>query len=110
MIRRAAWLLAEMSPNPTVVKTVTEKYNASVRVSGSVKFVVAARAIKTYVDANRSRQSGMVNASASATRSPGSLDLVTRRTRHPMITATTAQPTLISTTVAASTPRSNGTT
>ena len=33
---RVAWLTAVMSPNPTVAKTVTVKYSASVRVSGWV--------------------------------------------------------------------------
>ena len=34
---RAASVLAVISPNPTVVNTVTVKYSASVRVSGSLK-------------------------------------------------------------------------
>ena len=37
--------LAAMSPKPTVAKTVTLKYRASVRVSGSVKFAAEARSI-----------------------------------------------------------------
>jgi hypothetical protein len=32
---RAAWLVAVMSPKPTVAKTVTVKYSESVRVSES---------------------------------------------------------------------------
>jgi hypothetical protein len=32
---RAPWVVATMSPNPTVANTVTVKYKASVRVSGS---------------------------------------------------------------------------
>ena len=34
---RAPWVVATMSPNPTVANTVTVKYKASVRVSGSLK-------------------------------------------------------------------------
>ena len=41
-----------MSPNPTVEKTVTLKYKASVRVSGSVKLAADARSITKYVEAN----------------------------------------------------------
>ena len=36
---RAASVLAVISPNPTVVNTVTVKYSASVRVSGSLKLL-----------------------------------------------------------------------
>jgi hypothetical protein len=42
---RAVSDLAVMSPKPTVVKTVTLKYRASVRVSGWVKFAAEARSI-----------------------------------------------------------------
>ena len=42
---RAASDLAVMSPKPTVENTVTVKYNASVRVSGSVKLAAEARSI-----------------------------------------------------------------
>ena len=60
-----------MSPKPTVVKTVTLKYRASVRVSGWVKFAAEACSITKYVEANSSRYKGMINPSASAARSPG---------------------------------------
>ncbi|MGD0934335.1 MAG: hypothetical protein ABR922_07145 [Streptosporangiaceae bacterium] len=36
---RAVSVLGVISPNPTVEKTVTVKYSASVRVSGSVKLL-----------------------------------------------------------------------
>jgi hypothetical protein len=36
---RAASVLAVISPNPTVENTVTVKYSASVRVSGSLKLL-----------------------------------------------------------------------
>ena len=42
---RAASDLAVISPKPTVENTVTVKYNASVRVSGSVKLAAEARSI-----------------------------------------------------------------
>ena len=51
----AASDLAAMSPKPTVEKTVTLKYRASVRVSGWVKFAAEARSITKYVEANSSR-------------------------------------------------------
>ena len=44
-----------MSPKPTVEKTVTVKYRASVRVSGWLKFAADARCITKYVEANTSR-------------------------------------------------------
>jgi hypothetical protein len=43
---RAVSDLTAMSPNPTVVKTVTLKYRASVRVSDWVKFAAEARSIR----------------------------------------------------------------
>ena len=52
---RAVSDLAAMSPKPTVVKTVTLKYRASLRVSGWVKFAAEARSITKYVEANSSR-------------------------------------------------------
>ena len=42
---RAVSDLAVMSPKPTVENTVTVKYKASVRVSGSVKFAAEPRSI-----------------------------------------------------------------
>jgi len=36
---RAAWVFAAMSPNPTVLNTVTVKYSESVRVSGVPKLL-----------------------------------------------------------------------
>ena len=58
---RAVSLVAVMSPNPTVEKTVTVKYSASVRVRSSwLKFPVPNVDIRKYVDANRSRNSGTV--------------------------------------------------
>ena len=47
--------LGAMSPKPTVEKTVTVKYKASVRVSGWVKAAAEARSIRKYVEANSSR-------------------------------------------------------
>src|ERR1019366_8900812 len=44
-----------MVQKPTVEKTVTAKYRASVRVSGWVKFAAAARSITKYVEATSSR-------------------------------------------------------
>ena len=44
---RAAWVLAVMSPKPTVENTVTAKYSASVRVSGSLKLLPEILAITT---------------------------------------------------------------
>ena len=55
---RAVSDLAVMSPKPTVVNTVTVKYNASVRVSGWVKLAAEFRSITKYVEANSSRKKG----------------------------------------------------
>ena len=44
-----------MSPKPTVEKTVTVKYKASVRVSGWVKVAADALCITKYVEANTSK-------------------------------------------------------
>ena len=55
-----------MSPKPTVEKTVTVKYRASVRVIGSVKLAAEFRSITKYVEANSSRKNGRSKASASA--------------------------------------------
>ena len=60
-----------MSPNPTVEKTVTVKYKASVRVSGWVKLAAEARSITKYVAANSTRYNGMIIPSASPARRPG---------------------------------------
>jgi len=62
---------AVISPKLTVVKTVTLKYRASVRVSGWVKLPAAARCIRKYAEANSSRYKGMISPSASAARRPG---------------------------------------
>ena len=53
-------------------ETVTVKYRASVRVSGSVKFAAEARPITKYVEANSSRYKGTIRPSASAAAGPGS--------------------------------------
>lgn len=45
--RRAAWLLAVMSPNPTVENTVTVNYSPSVCVSRSPKLVTDIPAMAT---------------------------------------------------------------
>ncbi len=47
--------LGAMSPKPTVEKTVTVKYKASVRVSGWVKPAAEAHSIRKYVEGNSSR-------------------------------------------------------
>ena len=52
---RAISDLGVMSPKPTVEKTVTAKYKASVRVSGWVKLAAEARSITKYVEANSTR-------------------------------------------------------
>ena len=68
---RAVSDLAAMSPKPTVVKTVTLKYRASVRVSGWVKLAAAARSSRKYVEANSSSYKGMISPSASNARIAG---------------------------------------
>ena len=62
---RAASDFGEMSPKPTVEKTVTVKYKASVRVSGWVKATAEARSITKYVEAKRIMYRGTINPSAS---------------------------------------------
>ena len=58
---RAAWLAAEMSPKPTVAKTVTVKYMESVRVSVStLKLSALDCSIMKYVAAKRTRKIGTV--------------------------------------------------
>jgi hypothetical protein len=44
---RAAWVLAVMSPNPTVENTVTVKYSPSVWVSGPSKLLAYILAMTT---------------------------------------------------------------
>jgi hypothetical protein len=64
-----------MSPNPTVVNTVTVKYSASVRVSVCVlKFSGLASAMTMYAEANSSKNNGTVVASASIARTAGKAD------------------------------------
>jgi hypothetical protein len=72
---RAASVRAVMSPNPTVVKTVTVKYSASVCVSGWVTLARASRSMTTYALANSSRNSGTITASALIACGPGNGDL-----------------------------------
>ncbi|HEY7279290.1 MAG TPA: hypothetical protein VH594_25200 [Trebonia sp.] len=71
----ADWLAAVMSPNPTVLNTVTVKYSPSVRVSVCVlKFAGLASAMMTYAEANISKNNGSVVASASIARIAGKAD------------------------------------
>ena len=68
---RAASDFGVISPKPTVEKTVTVKYKASVRVSGWVKAAAEDRSIRKYVEANSNRYRGRINPSASAACTPG---------------------------------------
>ena len=78
--KRALWLVAEMSPKPTVEKIVTVKYSASVRERSSwLKLPEPCADIRKYVQANNSRKSGTTSATASTARMPGCLDLRTVR-------------------------------
>ncbi len=78
--RRAPWVVAVISPNPTVEKTVTVKYKASVRVSGSLKSASETPAITKYVPANSNRNSGTLVAKAPTARSAGYFALLIERT------------------------------
>ena len=55
---RAAWLTAAMSPNPTVEKTVRQKYRASIRESGSSIPIMMITAKDAFDDMRRGFLSG----------------------------------------------------
>ncbi len=63
---RAASDLGVISPKPTVEKTVTVKYKASVRVIGWVKLTADVRSITKYVEAKMSRKKGNASPSTPA--------------------------------------------
>ena len=92
--KRALSLVGLISPNPTVENTVTVKYKASVRERSSwLKFPVPNVDIVKYVEANRTRKSGTVAASASIARMPGNSDLMIRRISQTTTAMNTIDPT-----------------
>jgi hypothetical protein len=107
---RAVSDLAVMSPNPTVVNTVTVKYKASVRVIGWVKLAAEFPSITKYVEANSSRKNGRIKASASAARTPGYREPVMILTAQTTTPATTSRPISSRTAVSESHGRSSGST